>query len=46
MCRDRRYISGQGNYILGTHQRDFYNVGIREPIMPTDHRMIPAEIKG
>ena len=42
-CRMWRYripISGQGDYIIGTQRRDFYNVDIREPRMSTDHRII------
>ena len=46
MWRDRRPISGGGDYILGMHQRDFYNVSIRGPILLIDHRMILENIKG
>ena len=47
MCRiwrEGKPILVRGEYILGTRQEDFYNVGIREPIMPTDHRMVLGEL--
>ena len=37
---------GRGNYIIGTEQRDFYNVCVREPRVLTDHQMILVELKG
>ena len=37
---------GRGYYILGTGLLDFYKVGIREPRMPTDHRMVLGELIG
>ena len=39
-------ISGRGEYILGTRRKDLYNVGIREPQVPTDHRMVLGELIG
>ena len=44
--RDRRPITGKGEYILGTDRRDFYNICIWEPRLLNDHRMILVEIKG
>ena len=46
MWRNWRPISGRGDYILGTDFRYFYNVGITEPRMSTDHWMILAKLKG
>ena len=46
MWREGRPISGWGDYILGTRRLYLYNVGIREPIMPTDHRMVLDELIG
>ena len=40
MWREGRPISGRVEYILGTTQQDFSMVGLREPIMPTDHWMV------
>ena len=37
---------GQGDYILGTRQIYLYKVGIREPRIPTDHRMVLGELIG
>ena len=46
MWRDRRPILGRGYYIIGTDRRDFYNVGIKDLRMSTDHQMIQDELKG
>ena len=46
MWRDSIHITLRGNYILGTYRIDFYNVGIREPRMSTDHQMILDKLKG
>ena len=35
---------GQEEYISRTRRLDFYNVCIRETIMPIDHRMILGEL--
>ena len=35
-----------GDYILGTRLLDFYNVGVKEPRIPTDHRMVLGKIIG
>ena len=37
---------GRGDYILWTIQQEFYNVGIEEPRMPTDHRMVLRKLIG
>ena len=37
---------GQGDYILWTTQQEFYNVGIKKPIMPTDHQMVLRKLIG
>ena len=37
---------GRGYYIIGTDRRDFYNVGIKDLRMSTDHQMIQDELKG
>ena len=44
--RYKRPITVRLEYILGTDRRDFYNVGIREPRVLTDHFMILTKIKG
>ena len=46
ISREGRPILVQGDYILGTRQLDFYNVGIREPRMLTDHRMVLSKLIG
>ena len=45
MWRDGRPILGRGGYILGTDHKDFYNVGMKEPRMSTDHGIILADLK-
>ena len=46
MWRDGRPIAGRGYYILVTDCRDFYNVGIMDPIIATYHRIILDKLKG
>ena len=46
MWREGKNISGRGDYILGTRQLDFYKVGIMEPRIPTDHRMVLYQLIG
>ena len=46
MWREGKPISVRGDYISGMTQQDFYNVGIREPIMPTDHRIVLGVLIG
>ena len=46
MWRDGRPIAGRGYYILVTDCRDFYNVGIMDPIIATNHRIILDKLEG
>ena len=46
MWREGRPILVRGDYILGATRQYFYKVGIREPIMFTDHRMVLGKIIG
>ena len=46
MWRQGKLISGQGDYILGTRYNYFYNVGIREPRMTTDHQILMVKLRG
>ena len=46
MWRERITISGQGEYILGMTQQNFYMVGLQEPRTLTDHRMVLGVICG
>ena len=41
-----KHVSGRREYILGIRRQDFYKVGIREPRMPTYHRMLLVELIG
>ena len=44
--RDGRPVTGQGDHILVSDRRDFYNARIREPRVSTDHQILLAEIGG
>ena len=46
MWRDGRSILIWGDNILGTTRQYFSMIGIREPITPTDHRMVLGVICG
>ena len=46
MHREGRQVTGRGDYFLGTAQGYFTNMGLRDPRIYTDHRLILAVIRG
>ena len=39
-------MMGRGDYVLGMRIHIFFNAGIREAQMHTDHRMVLSELRG
>ena len=46
MWRERRHITGQVDYILGSDRRNFLNVGVREYWVTTNHQMVLECLRG
>ena len=46
MRREDWQVTGRGEYILGTNRHHFFNTGIGEAWMNTDHQMVLAVLQG
>ena len=46
MHREGRKVTGRGEYVLGTAHREFKNMGLQDPRIPIDHRMMLSVISG
>ena len=45
MQREGRQVMGRGEYLIGMSRGYFMNLGLREPRLHIDHRMMLAEIR-
>ena len=46
MRREDRHVTGRGDYILGMIRHTYFNVGVREARIHTDHWMVLAVLQG
>ena len=46
MRREGRQVTGRGEYVLSTSRHTFFNAGVRETRMHTDHQMVLAVLRG
>ena len=44
--REDQQVTGRGDYILGTIRNTFFNVGVREARMHTDHERVLEVLQG
>ena len=42
MIREYCQVTGWGYYVIGTNRHNFFNVGVREARLNTDHHMVLA----